>query len=73
MLLFCPLSVLLMMLDTNGCLSSCVRMLSNGSLVCLFNCSQRYHSADIGFGFRCCLLCVIGFPDVVMQILYDLL
>ena len=74
MLLFCPLSVWLMMLDTNGCLSSCMRMLSSRHvLVCLFNCLWRYHSADIGVGFRCCILCVIVFSVVVMQILYDLL
>ena len=74
MLLFCPLSVLLMMLDTNGGLSSCVRMLSSRSVfVCLFNCSWRYHSVDIGVGFMCCLLHVIVFPVVMMQILYNLL
>ena len=73
MLLLCPLSVLLMMLDTKSCLSSCVRMLSSGSVfACLFNSLQRYHSADIGVGLKCCLLPVIVFPVVVMQNLYDL-
>ena len=62
MLLFCSLSVLLVMLDTNGCLSICVRMLSSRSVfVCLFSHSHRYHSADIGVGFMCCLLGVIVF------------
>ena len=74
LLLFCPLSVVLMMLDTNGCLSSCVRMLSRGSVfVCLFNWLQRYCLGDIGVGFRHCLLYVTVFPVVVMQTVYDLL
>ena len=51
-----------MMLDTNGCLSSCVRMLS--SEICFCVClivDGGIISADIGVGFMCCLLHVICF------------
>ena len=65
--------LLLLLLPVPGGFSSCVRMLSNGSvLVCLCSWSQKYCSAEICVGFTCCLFCVTSWPVFVMGIWYDL-
>ena len=67
-----PLFMLLLLL-AHSCFSSCVKILSNGSVsVCLCSWSQRYCSAEICVGFMCCLFCVTSLPVCVIQMWYDL-
>ena len=59
--------LLLLLLLVHGGFSSCVKMLSNGSiLVCLCSWSWRYCSADICVGFTCYLFYVTSWPVFVM-------